>query len=138
MELVEPRRLLQHHDVATTKGLVLWFRGHLTHDFRNVGTLSHTSPARYLVPSSIVVVAPVDAKPKLPAYFGDPVQCPNDFHSLARALQYMTFTRTDISYVVQQRCLHMRDSRISHLAALKRILKYIQGTLDLGLVLWPS
>ncbi|WVZ58874.1 LOW QUALITY PROTEIN: hypothetical protein U9M48_009098 [Paspalum notatum var. saurae] len=52
----------------------------------------------------------------------DPVKDATDFHSLAGALQYLTFTRPDISYVVQQICLHMHDSREPHLAALKRIL----------------
>ena len=31
----------------------------------------------------------------------------------------------------------MHDPRASHLAGLKRILRYIQGTLDLGLLLRP-
>jgi len=45
--------------------------------------------------------------------------------SLAGALQYLTFTRPDIAYAVQQVCLHMHDPREPHLAALKRILRYI-------------
>jgi hypothetical protein len=48
------------------------------------------------------------------------------------------FTRPDISYAVQQVCLHMHDPHEPHLAALKRILWYIRGTLHLGLVLRPS
>jgi hypothetical protein len=76
---------------------------------------------------------PVDINPKLSAD-GDPVSDATDFRSLAGALQYLTFTRPDISYVVQQICLHMHDPREPHLAALKRILRYIRGTLDLGLL----
>ena len=44
----------------------------------------------------------------------------------------------DIAYVVQQVCLHMHDPREPHLAALKRILRYVRGTLHLGLELRPS
>ena len=62
---------------------------------------------------------------------------PTDFRSLAGALQWLTFTRPDISYAVQQVCLHMHDPREPHLAALKRILRYVRGTLDLGLLLRP-
>jgi hypothetical protein len=51
----------------------------------------------------------------------------------AGALQYLTFTRTDIAYATQQACLHMHDQREPHLVATKRILRYIRGTLDLGL-----
>jgi histone deacetylase 1/2 len=81
---------------------------------------------------------PVDTNPKLSAVSGDPVQDPSDFRSLAGALQYLTFTRPDIAYAVQQVCLHMHDPREPHLAALKRILRYVRGTLHLGLVLRPS
>ena len=62
----------------------------------------------------------------------------SDYRSLAGALQYLTFTRPDIDYAVQQVCLHMHDPREPHLVALKRILRYLQGTLDLGLLLRPS
>ncbi|GJY48824.1 ribonuclease H-like domain-containing protein [Tanacetum coccineum] len=44
------------------------------------------------------------------------------YRSLAGALQYLTFTRSDISYVVQQVCLYMRDPQEPHFSALKRIL----------------
>jgi len=81
---------------------------------------------------------PVVANPKLSADGGVPVADPTDFRSLAGALQYLTFTRPDIAYAVQQVCLHMHDPREPHLAALKRILRYIRGTLHLGLLLRPS
>jgi hypothetical protein len=51
---------------------------------------------------------PVALDPKLSAS-GAPVADPTDFRSLAGALQYLTFTRPDISYAVQQICLHMHD-----------------------------
>ena len=62
---------------------------------------------------------PVDLNLKLSA--GDPISDP-----------------TDIAYAVQQVCLHMHDPREPHLAALKRILRYVRGTLDLGLHLRAS
>ena len=80
---------------------------------------------------------PVDTNPKMAAD-GDPVADAYDFRSLTGALQYLTFTRPDIAYAVQQVCLHMHDPREPHLLALKRILRYIKGTLHLGLLLRPS
>jgi hypothetical protein len=53
-------------------------------------------------------------------------------------LQYLTFTRPDIAYVVQQVCLHMHDPRESHLTAMKHILHYLQGTPDYELLLRRS
>lgn len=64
----------------------------------------------------------VDAKPKITIYYGSPYKDPTQYRRLACALQYLTFTRPDISYVVQQVCLHMHDSKYEHMTALKRIL----------------
>nr|GFC04338.1 hypothetical protein [Tanacetum cinerariifolium] len=59
-------------------------------------------------------------------------------HMTNCGLQYLTFTRPDISHVVQQIYLYMHDPREPHLAALKRILRYIRGTLDFGFHLYSS
>ncbi|GKA26455.1 ribonuclease H-like domain-containing protein [Tanacetum coccineum] len=69
---------------------------------------------------------------------GDPVENPSLFRSLAGALQYLTFTRPDLSYAVQQICLYMHDPCEPHYTALKRILCYVRGTLDHGLQLYAS
>nr|GEV58586.1 ribonuclease H-like domain-containing protein [Tanacetum cinerariifolium] len=55
---------------------------------------------------------------------------------LQSALQYLTFTRTDITYAFQHVYLFMHDPREPHFAALKRILRYVHGTLDYGLQLY--
>nr|GFB94397.1 ribonuclease H-like domain-containing protein [Tanacetum cinerariifolium] len=48
---------------------------------------------------------------------------PTLYWSLASSLQYLTFTRPDITYVVQQVCLYMHDPREPHFSTLKRILR---------------
>jgi hypothetical protein len=50
----------------------------------------------------------------------------------------MTFTRSDIAYTVQQICQHMHDPQEPHLTAMKRILRYLHGTSDYGLLLRRS
>ncbi|GJS84776.1 ribonuclease H-like domain-containing protein [Tanacetum coccineum] len=67
-----------------------------------------------------------------------PVTDPTLYRSLAGALQYLTFTRPDLSYAVQQLCLYMHDPREPHLNAMKRVLRYLRGTTDLGLQLFWS
>jgi hypothetical protein len=76
----------------------------------------------------------VDTQAKLSKATGDSVVDPTGYRSLVGALQYLTFTRPDISYAVQQVCLHMHDPREPHLAALKRLLRYLRGTVDYGLL----
>ena len=83
------------------------------------------------------IATPIDAKGKLDAD-GTPVDDAHSYRSLAGALQYLTITRPDITFVVQQVCLHMHDPRTPHLALLKRILWYIRGTTQHGLMLRAS
>jgi hypothetical protein len=80
---------------------------------------------------------PIDTNAKLFAN-GPPVADATDYHALAGALQWLTFTRPDISYAVQQICLYMHDPREPHLALIKRVLRYIKGTLDYGLKILRS
>ena len=58
---------------------------------------------------------------------------PTSYRSLVGALQYLTFTRLDLSFVVQQACQHMSSPTQNHLQAAKRILRYLQGTLHFGI-----
>ncbi|GJX11376.1 ribonuclease H-like domain-containing protein [Tanacetum coccineum] len=80
---------------------------------------------------------PVDIESKLGSD-GDPISDPTLYRSLAGALQYLTFTRPDISYAVHQICLYMHDPRDPHFHALKRILRYVRGTIDHDLQLYVS
>ncbi|GKB02022.1 ribonuclease H-like domain-containing protein [Tanacetum coccineum] len=82
-------------------------------------------------------LTPVDTESKL-GDGGTPVVDPTLYRSLACSLQYLTFTRPDITYAVQQVCLYMHDLWEPHFFALKWILQYVQGTLDYGLQLFSS
>jgi hypothetical protein len=75
---------------------------------------------------------PVDTTFKLSST-GDSFSDPSLYRSLTGALQYLTITRPEISFAVQQACLFMHDPRIPHFNHVKRILRYLKGTLDHGL-----
>jgi hypothetical protein len=81
---------------------------------------------------------PVDTQAKLSEDDGPLVTDVTSYRSLTDALQYLTFSRPDITYAVQQVCLHMHTPQEPHLTALKRILCYLCGSLDYGLLLRPS
>ncbi|GJW14123.1 ribonuclease H-like domain-containing protein [Tanacetum coccineum] len=80
---------------------------------------------------------PIDTEKKLGPE-GSSVTDPTLYRSLVGSLLYLTFTRPDLSYVVQQLCLYMHDSREPHLNAMKRVLRYLRGTTNLGLQLFRS
>ncbi|XP_071704038.1 uncharacterized mitochondrial protein AtMg00810-like [Rutidosis leptorrhynchoides] len=84
------------------------------------------------------VKTPVDTNGKMSSNSGPSYSDPTKFRSLAGALQYLTFTRPDISYAVQQICLHMHDPKECHMQALRRIIKYLRGTISHGLQLTKS
>jgi hypothetical protein len=68
---------------------------------------------------------PVNLQAKLAGDSGPPVENVSQFRSIAGAFQYLTFTRPDIAYVVQQIYLHMCDPQEPHLTAMKHILRYL-------------
>ena len=86
----------------------------------------------------LLVSTPVDTKAKLSGLSGNPYHDPSEYRSLTGALQYLTFTKPDIAYVVQQLCLLMHDPRTIHMTALKRIIRYIKGIIHHGLHISPS
>lgn len=55
------------------------------------------------------------------------------YRSIVGALQYLTLTRPDLSYAVNTVCHFMRNPTKSHLLLVKPILRYVHGTIDLGL-----
>jgi hypothetical protein len=81
---------------------------------------------------------PVDLQEKLAGDSGPPVEDTSKFWSIAGALQYLRVKLPNIVYVVQQICLHMHDPQEPHLMVMKRIMCYLQGMSDYGLLLRRS
>ncbi|XP_018507040.2 uncharacterized mitochondrial protein AtMg00810-like [Pyrus x bretschneideri] len=64
---------------------------------------------------------------------GKPYNNPALYRSLVGALQYLTFTRPDISFAVHQVCQFMQCPMESHFLAVKHILRYLKATQGCGL-----
>ncbi|KAB2629181.1 hypothetical protein D8674_033976 [Pyrus ussuriensis x Pyrus communis] len=71
-------------------------------------------------------------------YDGDPYSHPEQYRMVVGALQYLTITRPDLSYAVNQVCQFMHMPRTTHWMAVKRILRYLKATHDHGLVYKPG
>ncbi|XP_031090978.1 uncharacterized protein LOC115995974 [Ipomoea triloba] len=58
---------------------------------------------------------------------------PTQYRSLAGALQYLTITHPDLSFVVNQLCQYIHAPTTSDWEQLKRVLRYVKGTVNFGL-----
>lgn len=81
---------------------------------------------------------PLAAKVSLSSHDGRLLSSPTEFRMLVGCLQYLTLTRPGISFAVNSVAQYMSDPRLPHLLAVKRILRYIKGTMDQGLLLRPQ
>ena len=85
----------------------------------------------------------VEAKPIITPYVvgqhlsteGKLFSDPTLFRSLGGALQYLTITRLDLPFSVNSICQYMHAPTEDHFRALKRILRYVKGTVLHGLQL---
>ncbi|KAM0984150.1 hypothetical protein ACFX14_011746 [Malus domestica] len=69
---------------------------------------------------------------------GQPYHSPEQYRSVVGALQYLTFTRPDIAFAVNQACQFMHNPMVSHVLAVKRILRYLKGTSTYGIHFKPG
>jgi hypothetical protein len=60
------------------------------------------------------------------------------FRQIVDALQYLSFARPDICFVVNRVCQFMHAPTDSHWAIVKRILRYLKGTTTHGLYITHS
>ncbi|XP_022685454.1 uncharacterized protein LOC106804522 [Setaria italica] len=79
------------------------------------------------------IATPVHTHAKLSAHDGAKLQDGSEYWSIAGVVQYLTLTRPDLAYAVQQVCIFLHDPHEPHMALIKRILCYVKGTLFSGL-----
>jgi hypothetical protein len=58
--------------------------------------------------------------------------------SVVGALQYLTLTRPDLSFVVNKVCQFLHAPTTVHWMATRRILRYLRGSLKLSLTFRPD
>jgi histone deacetylase 1/2 len=83
---------------------------------------------------------PMSSTDKLSIHDGDPLG-PKDtieYRSIVGALQYLTLTRPDISFAVNKVYQLLHKPTTVHWSAVKRILRYLQFTVDMGLRIHKS
>ncbi|CAM8900500.1 unnamed protein product [Rhodiola kirilowii] len=69
---------------------------------------------------------------------GDPFSDPKLYRQIVGSLQYATITRPDIAYDVNRVCQYMHAPTSLHWQAVKRVLRYLKGTLHHKLHFRPT
>ena len=77
--------------------------------------------------------SPLEVNTKYRSEEGDLLPDPTIFRQLVGNLNYLTITRPDISFAVQQISQFMHTPYHLHLAVVRRIIKYLCGTHSNGL-----
>lgn len=89
-----------------------------------------------LLDSTCLIVKPLHTR--LSGHDGDPLPDPTTYRSLFSGLQYLTLTRPDIAFSVNQVCQFLHQPHTTHMIAAKRILRFVKGAFHLGLTLHRS
>jgi hypothetical protein len=92
---------------------------------------------RYGLSEANAVTTPLDPKVKLKplTQTSEKGNRSNNYASLIGSLMYAAVgTRPDIAYAVYRLALYTADPNISHWTAAKRVLRYLKGMKDLGIV----
>ena len=62
---------------------------------------------------------------------------PTTYKSVIGALQYVTYTRPDLSFIINRQSQFLQSPTIKHWQAAKRVLRCLKGTKDFGLHIKP-
>jgi hypothetical protein len=81
------------------------------------------------------VSTPLSTSEKLSAHVGELLgpQDATNYQSIDGGLQYLTLTHPDLAFSVNKVCQYLQAPMTLHLTDVKRILRYIKGTINVGL-----
>ncbi|KAJ4807334.1 Gag/pol [Rhynchospora pubera] len=81
---------------------------------------------------------PMAVNSSISKFDGEPFHDPKLYRAVVGALQYITITRPDITFPVNKCSQFMHSPTTVHWSSVKRILRYLKGSADHGLLLKPS
>lgn len=81
------------------------------------------------------VSTPMQVSPKLSLYSGSVLEDESEYRMVVGSLQYLAFTRPDISYAVNRLSQFMHQPTTEHWQAAKRVLRYLAGPMTHGIYL---
>ena len=111
--------------VPNSKGLLLSQK-------RYIKDLLHQTKMTY----AKVVLTPIPTSPALSLTSGSTLSDPTEYRRVVGSLQYLLVTKPDIAFVVNKLSQYMHCPTTEHWSFVKRLLRYLVGTIDEGLQLY--
>ncbi|CAA7040557.1 unnamed protein product [Microthlaspi erraticum] len=84
------------------------------------------------------ITTPMATSPKLTLHSGKPLDSAKEYRMVVGSLQYLAFTRPDITFSVNKLSLYMHSPMEDHWQAAKRVFWYLAGMLTHGIFLNSS
>ncbi|KAK6160711.1 hypothetical protein DH2020_004092 [Rehmannia glutinosa] len=81
---------------------------------------------------------PYYSSQKLSLHDSDAFDMPSIYRSTVGALQYLTLTRSNISWIVNKLSKFLQAPTLNHWVACKRVLRCLKGSVSTGLKFTPS
>ena len=82
------------------------------------------------------VLTPIPTSPTLMLTSSSPLFDPSEYRQVVGSLQYLLLTRPDIAFTVNKLSQYMHCPTTEHWSFVKRLLRYLVGTVDDGLQLY--
>ncbi|XP_047268088.1 secreted RxLR effector protein 161-like [Capsicum annuum] len=80
------------------------------------------------------ISTPIEQNVKMCAHEGKDLEDATMYRQLVGSLIYLTLMRPDISFAAKVMSRYMQNPKNPHLESVRRILRYIKGTLDYGIM----
>ena len=106
-------------------GLLLSQRRYIT-DMLTKLDMMNVKPVPTPIPSSASTIS---------LHMGSPIENPTLYHETVGSLQYLSLTRPDVSFAVNKLAQFMHNPTDAHWTLVKRVLRYLLGTMNKGLLL---
>ncbi|KAG6472491.1 hypothetical protein ZIOFF_069955 [Zingiber officinale] len=123
----------------TDLGLMTYFLGMKVHQKKGVGTFVGQTKYcmdllhKYEMNEAYPVVCPTVYKGAITSITGREKPDAAIYRGIVGSLIYLSHTRPDLSFLVNLLSRYMSQPTSAHLTAAKRALRYVKGTMDLGL-----
>ncbi|KAA8521614.1 hypothetical protein F0562_012287 [Nyssa sinensis] len=132
-----------HYSYSNHQSDSIWYpdtatTNHVTSELGNLNLHASEHVGNEHLRSAKPVKTPMATTEKLSLHTRTKFEGPSLYRSIIGSLQYLSFTKSDLAFIVSKVCQYMHSPRVPHWQSVKRILQYLPHTLHLGFLFTKS